>query len=110
MTNAQTPLDQYAQRHNPFIYFHSVIDDPARCAQHVVPLGTLIRGVNGAPDAFTGHFVEDFSKQESTPAFSFVTPNVCNDGHDPTCVGLSVEGTHVGGLVAADCGSSTGCP
>ena len=28
--------DQYAARHNPFIYFHSIIDQPAYCAQHVV--------------------------------------------------------------------------
>jgi hypothetical protein len=102
VTNVQAPLDQYAHRHNPFIYFHSVIDDLPRCADHVVPLGTLVRGLNGAPDGFTGHFVEDFSKQESTPAFSFVTPNVCNDGHDATCVGVNAEGTHTGGLVAAD--------
>src|SRR5215475_3043119 len=33
VTNVQAPLDQYAQRHNPFIYFHSIIDDPARCAE-----------------------------------------------------------------------------
>jgi len=102
VTNVQTPLDQYAHRHNPFIYFHSIIDNPARCAQHVVPLGRLTLGVNGASDSFTGHFAEDFSKLESTPAFSFITPNVCNDGHDAVCVGLNVEGTHVGGLVAAD--------
>jgi hypothetical protein len=28
--------DQYADKHNPFVYFHSIIDDPARCGQHVV--------------------------------------------------------------------------
>jgi len=102
VTNIQTVRDQYAHRHNPFIYFHSVIDDLARCAAHVVPLGTLIRGVNGDSDSFEGHFAEDFRKLESTPAFSFITPNVCNDGHDATCVGLNVEGTHAGSLVAAD--------
>src|SRR5262249_27146532 len=102
ITNIQTTGDQYAHRHNPFIYFHSVIDDLTHCATHVVPLGSLVRGVNGRPDSFEGHFAEDFSQQETTPAFSFITPNVCNDGHDATCVGLNVEGTHVGGLVAAD--------
>jgi hypothetical protein len=101
-TNVQTLTDQYAHRHNPFIYFHSVIDDPERCAKHVVPLGTLTRGVNGGPDVFTGHFAEDFSKLETTPAFSFITPNVCNDGHDAVCVGVNVEGTRVGGLRGAD--------
>jgi phosphatidylinositol-3-phosphatase len=102
VTNVQTVGDQYAHRHNPFIYFHSVIDDFARCAEHVVPLGTLTVGINGAADSFEGHFADDFGKQQTTPAFSFITPNVCNDGHDATCVGLNVEGTHAGGLVAAD--------
>jgi hypothetical protein len=101
-TNVPAVNDQYANRHNPFIYFHSIIDDPSRCAAHVVPLGTLIRGVNGNADAFEGHLAEDLGKIETTPRFAFITPNVCNDGHDATCVGLNVEGTHAGGLVAAD--------
>jgi len=101
-TNIQSPADQYANRHNPFIYFHSIIDDPARCAEHVVPLGTLTRGVNGAADVFEGHLPADLGKRETTPRFAFITPNVCNDGHDATCVGLNVEGGHTGGLVAAD--------
>ena len=32
--------DQYAARHNPFVYFHSIIDTPA-CAQKDVPLSRL---------------------------------------------------------------------
>src|SRR4029077_9972670 len=32
--------DQYAARHDPFVYFHSIIDSP-RCAQRVVPLERL---------------------------------------------------------------------
>lgn len=27
--------DQYVTRRNPFMYFHSVIDDPVYCANHV---------------------------------------------------------------------------
>ena len=34
-TNA-TATDQYAQRHDPFVYFHSVLDSPS-CAANVVP-------------------------------------------------------------------------
>src|SRR5262245_15288576 len=101
-TNAPTVPDQYANRHNPFIYFHSIIDDAARCAAHVVPLGRLTRGINGSADLFDGHLADDLRKQQSTPRFSFITPNVCNDGHDATCVGFNVEGTHEGGLVGAD--------
>ncbi|HEY2214543.1 MAG TPA: alkaline phosphatase family protein, partial [Acidimicrobiales bacterium] len=31
--------DGYATRHNPFVYFHSVIDNQAYCNTHVVALG-----------------------------------------------------------------------
>ena len=36
------------------------------------------------------------------PAFMFVTPNLCNDGHDGTCKGTNTEGGTTGGLVGAD--------
>ena len=32
----------------------------------------------------------------------FVTPNLCNDGHDATCKGPNTEGGSAGGLVGAD--------
>src|SRR5262249_4795651 len=107
-SNSAAANDQYATRHNPFVYFHSVIDDVRRCNAHVVPLGTLTVGQNGAPDAFQGHLFQDLRRIETTPAFMFVTPNLCNDGHDATCAGPNVEGTkdasgrNVGGLVGAD--------
>jgi hypothetical protein len=101
-SNSAAPDDQYATRHNPFVYFHSVIDDPARCARHVVPLGTLTVGKGGTPDAFAGHLARDLRRDGTTPRFAFITPNLCNDGHDATCVGPNAEGGNGGGLVAAD--------
>jgi hypothetical protein len=65
-TQVATPRDQYATRHNPFVYFHSVIDAPI-CEKAVVPLPEL---------------ASDLQKIETTPAYSFITPNLCNDGHD----------------------------
>ena len=73
--------DQYATRHNPFMYFHSVIDSPT-CGDKVVGLDALAR---------------DLTTVETTPAYSYITPNLCNDGHDDPCV----DG-RPGGLVAAD--------
>src|SRR3954468_23970003 len=35
-TQSATASDQYATRHNPFVYFHSIIDAQARCDAHVV--------------------------------------------------------------------------
>lgn len=63
--------DQYAARHNPFIYFHSLIDDQKRCDQHVVPLTAL---------------PADLAHAAATPNFVFITPNLCHDGHDAPCV------------------------
>jgi phosphatidylinositol-3-phosphatase len=63
--------DQYASKHDPFVYFHSLIDDPARCDAHVVNLTQL---------------EHDLKRAESTPNYVFITPNLCDDGHDDPCV------------------------
>jgi hypothetical protein len=69
-TQAATAADQYATRHDPFVYFHSIIDSDAYCKAHVVPLTDL-----------SG----DLSSYASTPSFSFISPSLCNDGHDAPC-------------------------
>ncbi len=94
-----TSTDQYTTRHDPFVWFHSVIDDAAECDANVVPLGTL--QTNGTP-APTGHLAQDLRTERTTPRFGFVTPNLCDDGHDGTCAGPDSAGTHVGGLVGVD--------
>jgi hypothetical protein len=94
-----TPQDQYVTRHNPFVWFHSIIDDQALCDANDVPLGTL--GNNGKP-SLSGHLARDLRSESTTPRFGFITPNVCNDGHDATCAGPNSLGGHVGGLVGAD--------
>ena len=94
-----TPADQYTSRHNPFVWFHSVIDNTAECNANVVPLGTL--GTNGTPSP-SGHLAQDLRSERTTPRFGFITPNLCNDGHDGTCAGPNSTGGHVGGLTGAD--------
>ncbi len=94
-----TAVDQYTTRHNPFVWFHSIIDQTAECNANVVPLGML--GAHGTP-APTGHLYRDFKSEKTTPRFAFITPNLCSDGHDGTCQGTNSTGTHVGGLVGAD--------
>jgi len=74
--------DQYATKHNPFIYFHSIIDDVPRCDSHVVNLQRL---------------TEDLRSSRTTPNYVFITPNLCNDGHDAPCV----DGAP-GGLISAN--------
>lgn len=107
-TNSASAADQYATRHNPFMYFHSVIDDADRCNAHVVPLGKVIVGTDGNPDTFQGHLFNDLRHLWTTPKFMFVSPNLCDDGHDAFCAGPNVEGTmdangrNIGGLVGID--------
>jgi phospholipase C len=73
--------DQYAARHDPFVYFHSIIDFPT-CRRNVVDLG---------------HLRKDLRRERRTPNYSFIVPNLCNDGHDSPCV----DG-RPGGLVSAN--------
>jgi hypothetical protein len=94
-----TAVDQYTTRHNPFVWFHSLIDDTAECDANVVPLGTL--GANGQPTP-SGHLAVDLRREKTTPRFAFITPNLCSDGHDGTCAGTNSTGGHVGGLTGAD--------
>lgn len=70
VTHRATPTDQYAAKHNPFMYFHSVIDEPS-CQTNVVPLTRL---------------VADLQSAATTPNYSFIAPSLCHDGHDTPCV------------------------
>jgi hypothetical protein len=84
-TQAAEVGDQYASRHDPFVYFHAIIDTPT-CAQHVVNLRSL------GPD---------LRSIAATPNYAFITPNLCHDGHDGGGAGRCVDG-EPGGLVSAD--------
>ena len=73
--------DQYAARHNPFVYFHSITDSPS-CAANDVDLSQL---------------TTDLSTAATTRNLTYITPNLCDDAHDSPCV----DG-RPGGLVTAD--------
>lgn len=55
----------YAQKHNPFIYYDNVRNDPARCNK-IVPFS---------------QFATDM-QANTVPDFVWITPNMCNDMHD----------------------------
>ncbi len=78
---AATVTSAYATRHNPFVYFHSIVDSPT-CRANDVPLGRL---------------ETDLASVQTTPNLSYITPSLCHDGHDARCSDGSP-----GGLVAAD--------
>jgi hypothetical protein len=78
--------DQYASRHDPFVYFHSIIDLPT-CTAHVINLSAL---------------TSDLQDEGTTPNYAFITPNLCHDGHDGTEGDMTCVDGKPGGLVAAD--------
>jgi len=73
--------DQYAARHNPFVYFAGITGSPD-CAANDVDLSAL---------------KTDLASTATTPNLSMITPNLCHDGHDSPCV----DG-QPGGLASAD--------
>ncbi len=81
--------DGYATRHDPFVYFHSIIDDSAVCDTHVVPLGTTSGQLPAQVPAGTTGLATDLESVATTPNLSFITPNLCNDGHDAPCTNQS---------------------
>jgi hypothetical protein len=74
--------DQYAARHDGFAFFTAVTGNPAFCAAHILSFGPL---------------PGDLADASATPAFSFVVPDLCNDGHDAPCASGAP-----GGLTQAD--------
>jgi hypothetical protein len=65
-----TAKTQYATRHDPFVYFRSITSRPAYCRAHVVALAPLAADLQGTA---------------TTPALSYITPDLCHDGHDRRC-------------------------
>jgi len=74
--------DQYAARHDGFAFFRAVTGDRAFCAAHILSFRPL---------------PGDLASARTTPAFSFIVPNLCDDGHDAPCVTGAP-----GGLAQAD--------
>jgi hypothetical protein len=77
--------DGYATRHDPFVYFHSVIDEQKFCDKHVVALGSPTGQMPAAALRGETGLATDLASLTRTPKFSFITPNLCNDGHDYPC-------------------------
>jgi hypothetical protein len=77
--------DGYATRHDPFVYFHSVIDEAAYCDAHVVALGSPTGAMPAAALKGETGLATDLAHAGRTPALSFITPNLCEDGHDFPC-------------------------
>jgi len=84
-TQSAVAGDGYATRHDPFVYFHSVIDNQTYCDEHVVALGSPSGAMPAAALAGETGLATDLKKISTTPSFTFITPNLCDDGHDFPC-------------------------
>ena len=71
----------YAKKHDPFMYFTSITANAAQC-RNVVPFTSLAADL-ASPQA---------------PDFAWVTPNLCNDGHD--CSTATADGWLASNLTA----------
>jgi hypothetical protein len=68
-TQMASKTNQYAARHDPFVYFHSITDYET-CNRNVVDLSRL---------------PQDLKSLATSPEYAFITPDLCADGHDATC-------------------------
>ena len=83
----------YATRHDPFVYFPSIVENATRCNRHVVPYTQL---------------AHDLASTATTPNYVFITPDTCHDGHDAPCG--KPETGQPGGLTSADAWLRTQVP
>jgi hypothetical protein len=83
----------YATRHNPFVYYPSIVENATRCNSHVVDYS---------------HLATDLQKESTTPNYAYITPDTCHDGHDAPCV--APEAGQPGGLISANQWLSTEVP
>ncbi len=84
-TQSAVAGDGYATRHDPFVYFQSVIGEQSYCDAHVVAMGSPTGAMPAAALKGETGLATDLSSLTKTPKFSFITPNLCDDGHDYPC-------------------------
>jgi hypothetical protein len=94
VAEAAAPYDEYAERHDPFMYYHSITDNTAYCQQHVVNLNNLTTALQSA---------------STTPNYVFITPDLCDDGHN-TGSGTGCGPGEPGGLAQVNTFLSTWVP
>jgi hypothetical protein len=95
--------DQYVPKHFPFPWFQSILRSGNCNSRHIANVFSARNGL-----------YHDLQRKSTTPAFSWITPDNCNDGHDAVCAGNNLSGgfrnpttprapvNYTGGLYAAD--------
>ena len=95
--------NQYLPKHFPFAWFSSIRRSGDCNARHIANVFSPSNGL-----------YHDLQRESRTPAFSWITPNMCSDAHDAVCQGNNLSGgfssptrirpprNYTGGLYAAD--------
>ena len=95
--------DQYVPKHFPFPWFESIRAAGDCNEAHIANLFSSTNGL-----------YHDLQSAATTPAFSWISPNNCSDGHDAVCHGNNLSGgfsspttpnepvNYTGGLYSAD--------
>jgi hypothetical protein len=98
-----TAANQYLPKHFPFPWFESLLSSGLCNGAHIADVFSPRNGL-----------FHDLRHERTTPAFSWITPNMCSDGHDAVCHGNNLSGgfsspntprsprNYTGGLYAAD--------
>jgi hypothetical protein len=68
--------DQYLPKHFPFPWFESLRLAGNCNSKHIASLFSPRNGL-----------LKDLRRRSTTPTFSWITPNMCSDGHDAVCHG-----------------------
>jgi hypothetical protein len=68
----------YASKHNPFVLYDDIRDNPARLA-HIKPYTSLAADLNGP--------------EKSIPDYSFIVPNQCHDMHGGVYTQVAADGS-----------------
>jgi hypothetical protein len=92
------PDDQYVASHFPFPWFHSLTGGTTAGTTY----GALDQPANGGSNCDNNHIANldsagsglfhDLQQESTTPAFSWISPDDCSDGHDQVCSGNNLSG------------------
>ena len=77
--------NQYLPKHNPLAWFESVLGGGHCDSGHVADLFSPTNGQ-----------YHDLQSTSTTPTFSWITPDMCSDGHDAVCYGNNLSGGFTG--------------
>ena len=91
--------DQYVAKHFPFAWFTSLSGMKNQDGTFVPPLTTPVQGGYDCDAAHIANLDDpvyglwhDLQSEATTPSFSWITPDNCNDAHDALCKGNNMSG------------------